>query len=502
MVILAISSFRPIEFFVRTNMPMDGSELANMQANGPIFFVSLVLFIGLLYLCLRSLAFVKESYLFLFGTLFYLALGAYVILHQNDVLRHDALAVLEAAKALNRGDYSILTEVSGYLHKYPHQLGLVSFERLILTLFGESNVKVFFIINLVMAIADNFFLWKITQNLFKKDNISKIVLLLSFVFLPHLFNILFVYGLTYGLFFALIGLYFLQLYFDKKSWSNLLLSTVFLSLSDIIRNNYIILIITVLIVLMLDFLYHKTKKNLAFMVILLASIIAGNRAISSYYQQVARVDHLDGEPKVAWIAMGLNDTPIYNRVAGWYDAYVETVYNEHQGDAEAIEEASERQIVSRVTYMVKHPDYAWNFFKNKFLSTWTDSLFESIWSGPVTKMPVEGQKITGRLMTSIYQGKLAYQIIYYFSALLLVVIYVSVLPSIWTQYRQKDGMIVFLLIPLIYLTGGFIFHLIWETKSQYVYPYVYLLLPLSALGLDYMMTLVIKKEDMMIKMTK
>lgn len=313
---------------------------------------------------------------------------------------------------------------------------------------------------------------------------------------------MFVYGLTYGLFFALIGLYFLQLYFDKKSWSNLLLSTVFLSLSDIIRNNYIILIITILIVLMLDFLYHKTKKNLAFMVILLASIIAGNRAISSYYQQVARVDHLDGEPKVAWIAMGLNDTPIYNRVAGWYDAYVETVSNEHQGDAEAIEEASERQIVSRVTYMVKHPDYAWNFFKNKFLSTWTDSLFESIWSGPVTKMPVEGQKITGRLMTSIYQGKLAYQIIYYFSALLLVVIYVSVLPSIWTQYRQKDGMTVFLLIPLIYLTGGFIFHLIWETKSQYVYPYVYLLLPLSALGLDYMMTLVIKKEDMMIKMTK
>ncbi len=83
-----------------------------------------------------------------------------------------------------------------------------------------------------------------------------------------------------------------------------------------------------------------------------------------------------------------------------------------------------------------------------------------------------------------------------------MVIYVSVLPSIWTQYRQKDGMTVFLLIPLIYLTGGFIFHLIWETKSQYVYPYVYLLLPLSALGLDYMMTLVIKKEDMMIKMTK
>ena len=105
----------------------------------------------------------------------------------------------------------------GIFTNIPHQLGLVSFERLILTLFGEANVKVFFILNLLMAIADNFFLWKITQRLFKKESISKLVILLSFVFFSHLFNILFVYGLTYGLFFAIIGLYFLQIYFEKMN---------------------------------------------------------------------------------------------------------------------------------------------------------------------------------------------------------------------------------------------------------------------------------------------
>lgn len=140
--------------------------------------------------------------------------------------------------------------------------------------------------------------------------------------------------------------------------------------------------------------------------------------------------------------------------------------------------------------MIKHPKYAWNFFKNKFLSTWTDSLFGSIWSGPVTKMPVEGQKITGDLMDSIYHGKTIYKLLYYFSALLLVVIYLSVIPSIFSQFIQKKSVNLYLLIPLIYLSGGFIFHLIWETKSQYVYPYVYLLLPLSAFGLDYITTYV------------
>ena len=69
-------------------------------------------------------------------------------------------------------------------------------------------------------------------------------------------------------------------------------------------------------------------------------------------------------------------------------------------------------------------------------------------------------------------------------------IYLSVIPSIFSQFIQKKSVNLYLLIPLIYLSGGFIFHLIWETKSQYVYPYVYLLLPLSAFGLDYITTYV------------
>ena len=65
----------------------------------------------MLYFCVRSLVFIKESYLFIFGTIFYLIFGIYLILHQNDVLRHDALAVLEAAKALNNGDFQIVASL-------------------------------------------------------------------------------------------------------------------------------------------------------------------------------------------------------------------------------------------------------------------------------------------------------------------------------------------------------------------------------------------------------
>ena len=87
-------------------------------------------------------------------------------------------------------------------------------------------------------------------------------------------------------------------------------------------------------------------------------------------------------------------------------------------------------------------------------------------------------------MSSIYEGKTLYKVVYYFSALLLAVIYVAVLLAIFIQLFDNQRWFI-TLIPIIYLSGGFIFHLIWETKSQYVYPYVYLIIPLAAVGISY-----------------
>lgn len=36
---------------------------------------------------------------------------------------------------------------------------------------------------------------------------------------------------------------------------------------------------------------------------------------------------------------------------------------------------------------------------------------------------------------------------------------------------------------LIFFAGGFVFHLFWETKSQYMLPYVVLLIPVALSGL-------------------
>ncbi|MFM1539689.1 hypothetical protein, partial [Helcococcus bovis] len=60
----------------------------------------------------------------------------------------------------------------------------------------------------------------------------------------------------------------------------------------------------------------------------------------------------------------------------------------------------------------------------------------------------------------------------------LYLIYLGIAIFLIKDYRKKYALF------LIYFLGGVAFHLIWETKSQYVYPYVFLMIPLVVNGVE------------------
>ena len=41
----------------------------------------------------------------------------------------------------------------------------------------------------------------------------------------------------------------------------------------------------------------------------------------------------------------------------------------------------------------------------------------------------------------------------------------------------------YILLDLVFL-GGFLFHIMWETKSRYIIPYIIILIPISVIGID------------------
>lgn len=478
LVLLTLSSL-----LFRTFLFMDGSEMAHIQLNDIKFWIVSLLFVILFFYLLHYILRLQTKFIFTIGTIFYLTLGFYIVFHQNDMLRHDALQVLVAAKSLNGSDYSSLQPLVGYLFKYPHQIGLVSLERLLLILLGSENVKGLFIINLILSICDNFLLYRITDLVFKNSQVSKLSMVMAFLFLPHIFFILFVYGINYGLFLVLLSLFFLIKFINDKKWVNFAGTLIPLILAVVIRSNYIIMAITIFIILILDFLRTKSWKNILLSILPFIIVSLLNGILVNSYEQASKVKQIDGEPKIAWIAMGLDDNPTYNRLPGWYDAYVENVYTKYNGNEDGITNDSKKLIAKRLDTFLKNPRYTFNFFKKKYISTWTDSLFQSIWSGPNSSMPVEGQSVNGKLMSSIYHGGIAYKVLYYYASVILIIIYGGAMVSMLISIRNVKASNLFILVFTIYLTGGVLFHLIWETKSQYVYPYVYLLLPLTAYGL-------------------
>ncbi|KXT79177.1 hypothetical protein [Streptococcus sp. DD13] len=463
---------------VQSLMYLDGKELSHLVPTKIWVYGVIIGIFLLLFLCRNWLNKQSNSRLFRGLSLVYLFAAIFLILLTTFKIRDDAASVFYSAIALNKGDLSSL-DPGQYLFRYPHQLGLVSFERLILTILPLPSPLIFFLLNAVAVIGINFATWKTTDLLFQDKKISQYTILLSFAFLPQFFNILFVYGLLYGLCFACFGIYFLLLYRKNPQKLLALAAILALALAYWIRNNFIILLVALSIVFLFDSLRKKSWRPLLLMAAAVSFAFLLNKATIFHYETISGQD-LRGTPKITWLAMGLQDDGNERRLPGWYNYYVREIYFEKKGDYQAVEEDAKKSVQDRIHYFLDHPDYAVRFFQTKFLSTWTDSLFQSIWSGP--SKPAKQPLLVSQL-GSLYHGGLLYRILYQYAHALLILIYAGAVFFL-LFFKKQDALSHLKLYPFLYLAGGLVFHLFWETKSQYVAPYVFLLIPFSVAGYD------------------
>jgi len=156
-----------------------------------------------------------------------------------------------------------------------------------------------------------------------------------------------------------------------------------------------------------------------------------------------------------------------------------TITHEKTGqiNIEKIEKSANHLFDKRVQYLLAHPDEASWFFSTKFISSWTEGSFQSIWNGPSKD---KFQPLWNRFATSIYHdGTLHLFFVTYMQGYLLVLYLGGVFYYAFTYKRMGDGATLGL-YAFLYLFGGILFHLISETKSQYTLPYIYLQIPMIA----------------------
>lgn len=479
-----------LNVFYHTTVSYDAEEKVTIHGFGAAGMLILLLAGLLVWLLQRfsgPLAHVNQRRLFLLLSLVYGALAAYLIANSSPVLRADAGSVYQIAQEFRQGQYDAFAP-GGYMSVYPHQLGLMMFD-LLLSCLAETPV-VNFCVNLLMVLGINLFCWKISRELSDDPLVHLLALVLSFAFFPQLFMIMFAYGQIPELFFLCMGFYWTLRFARTSSWRDGLGLVLCTAMAVVLRKNYMIGAAAILLYLLLQWLDKKNGRLLIAAAMVIMGMLVPGRLLQGYVEQKADAELDGGCPSVLWIAMG---TDIGNelRGPGWYNKYSYTTYADTGFQREQAAALGWEQLRLNMHGIVQNPGQAASFFYRKVISTWCEPLYQSIWSGP---MQLGDQTTYTPLLLSLYGGGKAENFAELCAKAVSLLLYAGVCAFLFLGGRKERGWE----LMLLYWMGGVAFHLFWETKSQYVYPYVFCLIPFSAAGIRRLMQLAgkwMKKPD-------
>ena len=119
--------------------------------------------------------------LFCLLTALYAVAALYLILNVDTTLRADAKSVFNAAKAFRLGDCSMLQK-GGYIYRYPHQLGLMLYDCILMLFRADPALN--FVMNFVFVIGINHLSCKILDALFHDKAVNLLTIVCTFAFLP------------------------------------------------------------------------------------------------------------------------------------------------------------------------------------------------------------------------------------------------------------------------------------------------------------------------------
>lgn len=354
------------------------------------------------------------------------------------------------------------------------------------------------IINCIASVINIFILYTISKLLFKNENIQKILVLLlgGFALYWMFFNPHF-YGNIIGLTFALGAVLFTLFYLEKRNWFNLILSGILISISILLKSNYNIFLCGIILVLILDIIKKWKIKNLLVIPIFLIGYLGinfGYNAILNYID----LDLPEGVPMISFVYMGMSEPT--NLSAGWYNSSTIDIYRDAGYNNELAVEKTIEEINNRLHDFLQDPPQGLKYYGEKIGSTWLNPTFQTIfYSLPGTRYRwyPEYAHYLGyhETILSMVGGDLK-QLEEFIFEIYQIIIFTFAGLGLFKLSKNITLKQAFL--PIIF-AGGFVFHIIWETKAIYVIQYYFLLLPFAAYGINYFIEQVLPKLIILLK---
>ena len=414
------------------------------------------------------------------------AFSVYWVSASNTAPQADQLGVCSYAEAFDLGDVSGLNK-GAYIGINPQQLGLLSFIRVLYRLFGAGNYRAYQYFNAWMVPVLIFSGYQIVKKLSRGSSAAgAIYLFLMAVCVPLYCYVPFVYGEISSTAMVMLAAWMFLTYQEQaegRTWKGIVCLTV-MSLSMgaavLFRQNALIFLIAFLVVIAVR-LFHKggRKRLLLSAGGLLAGVLLFQGALQVVYRPVTPQDS-HGMPAVLYVAMGVNDD---NGRAGWHNWYNMVTFAENDHDVQKASAAAWEDLGEFAGKCLADPAYALDFYYRKISSQWNVPMYQCLAMNSL----IAGEQ--SRLAESVYFGELRewleremnlYQLLVYGGILVLLVF-----------GGRKQNITYYLL--LVGVFGGFLFSLLWEAKSRYVFPYFVMMIPNAALGIHFCVEWLSKK---------
>lgn len=430
--------------------------------------------------------------IFTLGFLF--CLGVLLILFGRTVPAADAMSVYNAALEWIQGNRDVIHPTVSYLSYYPQQIGLMAFLELLLRIWNLTGIsapawhfiKLLYVCLLCVTILFQYlslkYLWRE-----RWEEISCCYLILVCCNLPMVMYSSFVYGEIPSFAALSVGLYLLlRLLAEAGSTITRKVLTgigsiVFFTLSVMLRKNSLIPIIAVLLVLLWEALRSGRSVRMRLYLLAMAVCLAVTSVsilplVQKSYEKKAGNTLSSGVTAMSYFAMGMQEA---SRGCGWYNGFNIDTYDATGMDSAAANEISRQAIQERLSYFREHPGYAADFYVRKHLSQWADGTYAS---RQATLATYGGRS---EFFQEVYDGSLSSAYIEWGNAWQNVLYLGTLLFCVSAVRRRREGAdSLYLYVGLIAVLGGFLFHILWEANSRYIFLYSLMLMPYCAAGVQ------------------
>ena len=389
--------------------------------------------------------------------------------------RADSALVIEAAKRFAAGDFSPLE--GEYFSRVSYQLGIcLPLEGLARLLPGLDLNLLMQALNCVISAALMALLCGLAGGLSGDARTSGAAALLYMAFVPMLLFNMFVYGVLPMLLLCVLAMCCFARCARTGERRYGVLYALLIGAAAALKPNAMIVMLALLICAAVHALQRKDGFLLlcaALSVVLCFALPAG---VIRLYELRAGVTLAPDTGMLLRLAMGMQDSMI---AAGWYNGVIEE-YWPLSVTPEMEKAAALEMLAARLREFAADPADAWAFFKEKCLTQWAEPSYDILWYGAVCG---KSGRFNGLAHAIFRDGSPVRALLAGYMNIFQQAAYVLALIGTCGMIREKRTEAVQLMLPVTVL-GGFLYHMLFEAKSQYIYPYMLLLLPLAAAGMD------------------